>query len=80
MASMLKDDLAVLKKDIGALRDELKLKVHLAGMELQTEWNKIEPKVETFLYEVSKGSAEAASEVKHSLVEFKKRLDAQKKV
>lgn len=80
MASMLKDDLNVLKKDIRALRDEVKLKVHLAGMDLQTEWQKIEPKAETFLHEVTQTSSEAANEVKKSLLELKKRLEAPKKM
>ena len=38
MASHLRDDVQALTKDIRALRDEVRLKVHLAGMDLQTEW------------------------------------------
>lgn len=76
MASMLKDDFQAMKKDIRVLRDELKLKVHLAGMELQTEWEKIEPKAEAFLREVGHTTVEAADEMKKSLLELKKRLEA----
>ena len=78
MASMLKDDFQALKKDIRMLRDEVKLKVHLAGMDLQTEWEKLEPKADTFLHEISHTTADAAQEMKKSLLELKKRLETKR--
>lgn len=78
MASMFSDDLQVLKRDIRTLRDEVKLKVHLAGMELQAEWQKLEPKAETFLHEVSTATAGAAEDVKKSLLDLKKRLETKR--
>jgi hypothetical protein len=75
MASMLRDEFQTLKQDIRSLRDEVKLKVHLAGMDLQTEWQKLEPRAELLLRETGAATAGVAEDVKKRLEEFKRRLE-----
>ncbi|MCA2981469.1 MAG: hypothetical protein INH41_20430 [Myxococcaceae bacterium] len=76
MASHLRDDVQALTKDIRALRDEVRLKVHLAGMDLQTEWQKLEPRAELLLREATTATTGAVQDVKARLEAFKRRLEA----
>jgi ElaB/YqjD/DUF883 family membrane-anchored ribosome-binding protein len=66
----LKDGLA----DLAQLRDEIRVKVHLAGMDAKSEWNKLEPRVleleskakaalEKAADEVAQGTREALDEL-----------------
>jgi F0F1-type ATP synthase membrane subunit b/b' len=64
---MLKEDLAALKSDVLALRDELKLKIHLARMDLKTEWEKLEPEAERAWNDVSEQGLRSAKELKQKL-------------
>ncbi len=41
-------DVHDLKRDLKKLRDELQLKMHLASMEMKTEWHELEGKWEKF--------------------------------
>ena len=41
-------DIHDLKRDLKKLRDELKLKLHLASMEAKQEWDELEGKWESF--------------------------------
>lgn len=41
----LKEDLKRSLTQLMALRDEVRLKVHLASMDAKTEWNKLEPQL-----------------------------------
>lgn len=63
-----------IEKSLGllqTLRDELRVKLHLAGMDVKDEWNKLEPKLE----EIEK-SAENASEASlRSVTEAIKKLE-----
>lgn len=70
MATNTNQDLAALK----TLRDEVKLKLHLAGMELKTEWAKFEPQLERALSNTAIVSGEIASDLKKRLTEFRQRL------
>lgn len=63
-------DLTALK----ALRDEVKLKLHLAGMELKTEWERFEPQLERALSNTAIVSGEIASDLKKRLTEFRQRM------
>jgi ElaB/YqjD/DUF883 family membrane-anchored ribosome-binding protein len=66
----LKDGLA----DLAQLRDEIRVKVHLAGMDAKSEWNRLEPRVlelegkakaalEKAADEVAQGTREALDEL-----------------
>jgi hypothetical protein len=72
--SGLKEDLAGLKHDLKTLRDELRLKMHLAGMELKTEWEKLEPEADRAWRDFSESSAAAAKELRDRLIAFKEQL------
>lgn len=41
----LRKDIATTFQMIGALRDEIRLKAHLLGMEARSEWDRLEPRV-----------------------------------
>lgn len=79
MATMMKEDLAALKKDVLALRDELKLKMHLARMDLKVEWEKLEPQAEKLWGEVSEKSIEAAKDLKKRFLAMNEEIKAQQK-
>ena len=71
---MLKEDLNALKQDVLALRDELKLKIHLARMDLKTEWEKLEPEAERAWNDVSEQGLKSARELKQRLVALRDEL------
>jgi hypothetical protein len=70
----MKRDLKSLQQDVRALRDEVKLKVHLAGMDLKTEWEKLEPQIERAASNAAVVSGEVMEDLKKRLVEFRQRL------
>ena len=41
----LKKDIEKSVNDLKKLRDEIRLKIHLAGMDVKTEWQKLEPEI-----------------------------------
>lgn len=44
-SEQLKRDIKGGLDDLATLRDEIRLKVHLAGMEIKDEWRKLEPQL-----------------------------------
>lgn len=56
------------------LRDELKLKMHLAGMELKSEWDRLEPEVERAVSSAAIVTGEALADLHKRLEELKQRL------
>ena len=74
---MTSEEFAALKRDLGALRDELRLKMHLASMDLKTEWEKLEPQVDKVWREVSDASTSAAEDLKKRFLELKEKLKKQ---
>jgi len=69
-----KESYETLKTDLKALRDELRLKAHLANMDLKAEWDKLEPKVEKVWSELSEASVDAAKNMKQHILKLRKRL------
>lgn len=69
-------DLKAFQSDVRALRDEVRLKIHLAGMDLKQEWEKFEPQLDRVINSAAQVSNEAVAEVKRRLNEFRKRLTA----
>lgn len=61
-------------KLLQSLRDELKLKAHLAGMDLKTEWERLEPQVERALSSASIVSEEVIGDLKVRMTELRRRL------
>lgn len=72
--SVIKQDLSGLRKDLRALRDEVKLQIHLANMDLKTEWKKLEPEVEQAWNEAAHVPTEAALELKKRLLKLRDQL------
>ncbi len=66
-----KVDLGSLKKDLLALRDELRLKIHLAGMDAKTEWEKLEPEAERVWNKTAEEAVLAANDLKKRFLELR---------
>ena len=73
-SSKLKDDLSAVRTDVKALRDEIKLKAHLARMDLKTDWEKLQPEIDRALTDVSAEAVKFAKDVKARLLELQKEL------
>jgi hypothetical protein len=56
------------------MRDEIKVKLHLAGQEAKDRWQKMEPEIEKAGNEVAKTSKAAVDELLTRVKEFKKDL------
>jgi transposase len=70
----MKEDLNALKQDVLALRDELKLKIHLARMDVKTEWAKLEPEAERAWNDVSEQGLKSAKELKQRFIALREEL------
>ena len=75
-------DTESLKKEVEAgmtrlqgLRDEVRVRLHLAGMELKDEWNKLEP----YLLDIEKKALDATSSTRDALSHGLARLEALRK-
>lgn len=60
--------------EVRALADEVKLKMHLAGMDLKTDFARLEPQLDRALSSVAIVSGEVLADLKKRLNEFKQRL------
>ena len=56
------------------MRDEIKVKLHLASMEAKERWGKIEPEIEKVGHEIAKTSKSTVDELVTRVKEFKKDL------
>jgi len=72
-----KQDMKSLQQDVRALRDEVKLKLHLAGMDLKAEWEKLEPQLDRAASSAAIVSGEVMGDLKKRLTEFRSRIDKQ---
>lgn len=70
----LKQDLKAFQQDIRALRDEVRLKLHLAGMDVKQEWENLEPQIDRALNSAAQLSSEVVGELKQRLNDLRKRL------
>jgi hypothetical protein len=67
-------DIAALKTELKALRDEINLKIHLAGMDLRDEWARLEPQAENAWKELSATTLQAAKDLMARLQRLRERL------
>lgn len=70
-----KESLAALK----ALRDEIRLDLHLAGMDAKDEWKRLEPKLheaERLAEDIGSVSRKAVEEIVDRVREFRRSLQA----
>ncbi len=56
------------------MRDEIRVKLHLAGQEAKDRWGKIEPEIEKVGQEIQKTSKATVDELVTRVKEFKKDL------
>ena len=73
----IKDELKKGLDHLQTLRDEVKVRLHLAGMEVKAEWNKLEPhlfEVEQAAKEVNESSHRAVSEAIAKLKKLRESL------
>lgn len=70
----IKQDFKAFQHDVRALRDEVKLKLHLANMDLKDEWAKLEPQLDHAINSAALVSSEVVADLKKRLSEFKQRL------
>jgi len=61
VAADVKDELGKLKGELQQLAGEIKVKVHLASMDVKDSWNEIEPRLRQFEQDVSQKAGKAAS-------------------
>jgi flagellar biosynthesis chaperone FliJ len=65
------------KKTIGlfyTLRDEIKLKLHLAGMDAKDEWNKVEPQVTQLEGKLNEAAEDVNEATREAVDDVVKRL------
>lgn len=62
------------KKELRALADEVRLRLHLAGMDLKDEFVKLEPQLDRAFSSAAIVSEEVLGDLKKRLTEFKQRL------
>lgn len=77
ITSDLKADLQKGLESLQTLRDEIRVKLHLAGMDAKDAWNKLEPKlqeVEKLAEDVSETSRAAVHDLVKRLQEFRASL------
>jgi hypothetical protein len=77
MTSELKADLQKSLDALATLRDEIRVRLHLAGMDAKDAWNRLEPRLleaEKLAEDVSDTSRTAMEEVVKKVREFKDSL------
>ena len=73
----LKQDMEEARAQLRTLRDEVKLKMHLAGMEAKTAFKELEHKAEQLSLEISASSHRAITEVAAGLKRLSESLRAE---
>lgn len=70
----LKEELQDTRNDLQQAADEIKLKLHLAGMDAKDAWNELEPKIAEFEQRFDEKAGEVGEELKALGAELKQRL------
>jgi hypothetical protein len=72
----LRHDVKAFQQDVRALRDEVRLKLHLAGMDLKQEWETLEPQLDRVMNSAAQVSSEVVADLKRRLSDFRRKLSA----
>lgn len=75
----LKADLQKSLESLQTLRDEIRVRIHLAGMEAKDAWNELEPRLlgaEKLAEEVSEASRSAISDLVQKVRDFRATLSS----
>jgi ElaB/YqjD/DUF883 family membrane-anchored ribosome-binding protein len=70
----LKQDLEDTRADLKRMADEIKVKLHLAGMDAKDAWNEIQPRLEDFEKRFDAKADDVGEELKALGGEIKQRL------
>jgi len=70
----LKQDLEDTRNDLRRAADEIKVKIHLAGMDAKDAWHDIQPRLEDFERRFDAKAGEVTEELKALGGDIKKRL------
>jgi len=71
MQAQLKRESDAIAAELETLRDEIRLKMHLAGAEGKDAWNKLEPQLAEFQGKVGQAAGEALGDLKTAGTELK---------
>lgn len=71
-----REDVERLFKDLSAIRDELRVQLHLAGMEVKEKYGKLDEEIFELSQRAKKIGEESAHEVKELLEDAKRRLES----
>ncbi|MFZ5442914.1 MAG: hypothetical protein ACOZQL_23110 [Myxococcota bacterium] len=74
MATVDTNQFKAFQADVRSLRDEVKLKLHLAGMDLKDEWKKLEPQLDRMASSAAIVTGEMLDDMRRRLTEFRLRL------
>ncbi|WP_437276205.1 hypothetical protein WME90_33845 [Sorangium sp. So ce375] len=77
ITSELKSDLNKSLESLQTLRDEIRVRLHLAGMDAKDAWDKLEPRLldaEKLAEDVSEASRNALREIVEKVKEFRSSL------
>lgn len=74
--SQVKKDLQATVDDLKRLADEIRVKLHLAGMDAKDAWEKIQPRIEEFGKRVDETAGDVDDELRKLGAEIKARLSS----
>ncbi|MCA9575560.1 MAG: hypothetical protein R3B40_17315 [Polyangiales bacterium] len=64
LGASVREDLERFRTELRGLADEIRLKVHLGGMDLKDSWREVEPKLVDFEARLEQAGAEIGKELK----------------
>lgn len=64
------------RRDMRRLGDEIRVRLHLAGMEARSAWEKLEPRLEAFERKAEEAGEELADELEDLAKSIKAQLEA----
>lgn len=70
----LRQELDARREELEELAGEIRVKIHLAGMEAKDAWNDLKPHVEDYARRVEDITEAAAADLKRASVDLKTRL------
>ena len=73
----LEKQLREMADDLKRMRDELRVRLHLAGLDVRDRWNELEPRIgnaEKFAHEVNETSRRKLSELRDGLRDLLERV------
>lgn len=70
----LKEELQDTRNELWRLADEIRVKIHLAGMEVKETWSKLEPRLHDFEGRIEGAAETIGTELKDVSIDLKDRL------